>query len=286
VSALGRTWELYKQSFAVLSADVEILLLPVMSAAAAILLGVSFFVPMYQVGTLKAIAEGAASWGDYAVLFSWYYANFFIVIFFNSALVGCANIRLSGGDPTVRDGLRIAARRIDRVAAWTLAAATVGLILQSVRNKNNKLGSLIGGVLGLGWTLITYLIVPVILFEDRGVFDSVYRSSELLRKHWGEQVAGSFGFGLLNFLLLLPGLGLGLLLWQWDKALGVIAALAYMLILATVSTAVKGVFTVALYRYATQGETPLGFSAGLIDGALGSQRKSEWGQISSDRYGD
>jgi hypothetical protein len=34
-------------------------------------------------------------------------------------------------------------------------------------------------------------------------------------------------------------------------------------------SAIKGVFTVALYRYATSGEPPSGFSADAIDGALG-----------------
>jgi hypothetical protein len=36
--------------------------------------------------------------------------------------------------------------------------------------------------------------------------------------------------------------------------------------------AVKGVFTVALYRYATAGAAPPGFSADVIDGALGGRR--------------
>lgn len=41
-ATLRRTWELTKQSFAVLCADKEILLFPVMSAIAAILVSASF----------------------------------------------------------------------------------------------------------------------------------------------------------------------------------------------------------------------------------------------------
>ena len=59
----------------------------------------------------------------------WYYGNFLVGIFFNSALMGCANIRLSGGKPSVRAGLRIAFSRIGRIAAWALVAATVGIFL-------------------------------------------------------------------------------------------------------------------------------------------------------------
>ncbi len=280
MGTLDRTWQLYKQSFAVLSADVEILLFPVMSAAAALVVSASFFVPMYMIGAFEAMRARTAKWDDYAVLFVWYCCYYFVIIFFNSALVGCANIRLSGGDPTVADGLRIAAGRLPRIMAWTLVAATVGVLLQSLRNRRNIFGRLLGSALGLGWTLITYLIVPVIIFENRGIYDSIYRSAELFKKHWGEQVAGSFGFGLLDLLLFLPSLLLGALFWNWDRGFAVIAVLVYTLILAAVSSAVRGVFTVALYRYATSGEAPPGFSAGLIDGALGGRGPSRF----SDTY--
>src|SRR5512138_2451578 len=279
VGTLGRTWQLYKQSFAVLSADVEVLLFPVMSAVSALLVGASFFVPLYKIGTFVAIHEGRARWDDYAVLFVWYYVNFFVVVFFNSALVGCANIRLSGGDPTVRDGLGIATRRLHRIAAWTLVAATVGLILQSLRNRRNVLGGLVGSLLGLSWTLVTYLIVPVLIFEERGVYDSIERSASLFRKRWGEQIAGSFGFGLLNLLLFLPGLALAALFWTWDKGAAIITVIVYTLILAAVTSAVKGIFTVALYRYATQGEAPAGFSSELIDGTI--RGHNPWGMRSN-----
>lgn len=271
MGTLDRTWQIYKQSFAVLSADIEILLFPIMSAAAALVVGASFFVPLYKIGAFESMRAGTARWDDYAILLVWYCLYYFVIIFFNSALVGCANIRLSGGDPTVTDGLRIAAARLPRIVAWTLVAATVGVLLQSLSNRRNILSRLVGSALGLGWTLITYLIVPVIIFENRGIYDSIYRSAELFEKHWGEQVAGSFGFGLLNLLLFLPGTLLGALLWNLDRGFAVIAVLVYTLILAAVSSAVRGVFTVALYRYATSGEAPPGFSAGLIDGALGGR---------------
>lgn len=284
MGAVGRSWQLLKESFTVLNADVEILLFPVMSAISAILVAATFFVPMYKIGAFQAMHDGAAKWGDYAILFAWYYVNFFVVVFFNSALVACANVRLSGGDPTVGDGLRTAVGHLHRIMAWTLVASTVGLLLQSLQNRRSKwIGSLFGSLLGLSWTLITYLIVPVIIFEDRGMFDSVYRSAGLFKKNWGEQIAGGFGFGLLGFLLFLPGLAMGALCWRFDRGAAVIITVVYVLLLSVVMSAAKGVFTVALYRYATTGEAPLGFSASLIDGSLGG-RRGGWGQGSSSPY--
>jgi hypothetical protein len=89
-------------------------------------------------------------------------------------------------------------------------------------------------------------------------------------------VAGSFGFGLLSFLLCLPAFGLVAGFWRYDPVLGIILAFWYILILAIVTSAVKGVFTVALYRYSTQGEPPAGFSADVIDEALGGRENRDW----------
>jgi hypothetical protein len=269
----GRTWLLFKESFAVLAGDTEILVFPLCSGISLVLLGASFFIPLYRDGTLQAVAKHKGTWDDYAVLFAWYYLNFLVGIFFNSALMGCANMRLSGQRPTVGAGFSIALSRLGRIAAWALVAASVGMVLGSLRDRNNKILSIAAAGLNLAWSLITYLMVPVLLFEERGVFGSMYRSEELFKSHWGEQVAGSFGFGLLNLLLSIPAVVLALACWRFDPIAGIILAGVYLLIVATVTSAVRGVFTVALYRYATAGAAPPGFSADVIDGALGGRRR-------------
>jgi len=271
MGTLGRTWILYKQSFNVLSADAEIVFFPVMSAISAVVLAAGFFFPLFRSGIFREMDPQNLSWEIYALFFIWYFLNYFIVVFFNSALVGCANMRLSGLDPKVRDGVRIAFRHLDRILAWAFIAATVGVILSTIRNRSNRfIGRLLAGGLGLAWTLVTYLIIPVLILEDRTAYDSMHRSAELFRKRWGEQVAGTFGFGLLNALLLLPGVLLGLVLYRLDQALGIIMAIWYVLILAAISSAVKGVFTVVLYRYASTGILPDGFSVREIRDALGA----------------
>jgi hypothetical protein len=270
----GRTWQLFKESFAVLAGDAEILVFPVCSGISLLLLGATFLIPLYRDGTLQAVAHHKGKWDDYAVLFCWYYLNFFVGIFFNSALMGCANIRLSGGQPTVSAGFRMAVSRLGPIALWALVAASVGLVLSTMRDRRNKLLSIMAAGLSLAWSLITYMIVPVLLFEDRGVFSSMHRSEQLFRSHWGEQVAGGFGFGLLTTLLSIPAVLLALGCWRIDPIAGIILAGVYLLILATVTSAVRGVFTVALYRYATAGSAPSGFSADMIDGALGGGRRA------------
>jgi hypothetical protein len=270
---VSRAWQLFQASFAVLAGDMEILVFPVCSGISLLALGASFLIPLYRDGTLQAVAHHKGTWDDYLVLFAWYYLNFFVGIFFNSALMGCANIRLSGKRPTVGAGFRIAVDHLGRIAAWALVAASVGLVLSSLRDRNNKLLSIVSAGLSLAWSLITYLIVPVLLFEDRNLVSSLHRSEQLFRSHWGEQVAGNFGFGVLSTLLAIPAIILALACWGINPIGGIILGAVYLLILATVTSAVRGVFTVALYRYATAGAVPPGFSADVIDGALGGSRR-------------
>ena len=266
MNTLGRTWLLFKQSFNVLSEEPSLVVFPILTAVSAILLVASFFVPLYRIGTFTAIAHRHATWVDYVPLVSWYYANTFVVVFFNSALTACVNIRLSGGNPTLADGLRIAASRLPRIAAWTLVSASVGLLLRAIESSSDRWGRIFTSILGAGWTLITYLISPVVIIEDRTVGASVKRSTQLLRRTWGEQLAGNFGFGLLTVFLCLPGIIIGLAACRLDAAAGVILIVMYLLILAAVASAVKGIFTVALYRYASEGRAPFGFSPEALAG--------------------
>jgi hypothetical protein len=260
VDRFDRTWSLFCQSFVALSRMEGVLIFPVLSAFSALLLGVAFFVPLFQLGTFQAVAHHQAGWMDYIPLFSWYYANTFVVVFFNCALVACANISLSGGQPTIGAGLAVAAARIHRIAAWTLVAATVGILLRAIEDRSDRAGKIASSILGIGWTVLTHMMVPVLVLEEGGIGKSIARSGELYRKTWGQQLAGGFAFGLINLLLALPGLSIGILLMTYDKASAVIVTVIYMLILAAVSTAVKGIFSVILYRYATLGETPQGFA--------------------------
>ena len=277
MGTLARTWDLTKQSFAVLRADKEILLFPVMSAVATIIVSLSFLIPLLLSGAFQAVESSGATATAYLTLFAFYYVNYFVIVFFNSALVACANIRLGGGDPTVGDGLRIASSRLGRIAAWALVAATVGLLLRILEERAERLGKFVVSLLGLAWTLLTYFIVPVIVFEDLSIMDSIKRSADLFRKQWGTEVVSGFSFGLIFFLLALPGIVLGFagfLIDPWVGLAGLILMIIYFLMLAVVSAAVKAIFTVALYRYATQGEVPAGFSRDFVQRAFAP--KGSW----------
>lgn len=262
MSRLGSSWELVKASWTVLLADKELLLFPIISFFASMLVLVTFFLPLLLAGVFDAIFAGGAQVLGFLVGFLFYIMLYFVTFFFNSALVGAAMIRLEGGDPTVGDGLRIAFNHISSIFGYAVIAATVGVILRAISERVGVLGRIVVGLVGLVWNVATFLVVPVLVMEKVGPIDAVKRSAELLKKTWGEQIVGNFSIGLI-FGLLIFGviLGGGLLIalaavagQTWLILALLVVIVITLIILGLISASLNGIFTAAVYQYATTGE--------------------------------
>jgi hypothetical protein len=257
-----RSWRLAQASWAVLKADRELLVFPAISFVALVAVLIAFVVPVVFVGRLVDLETGEYSPLSIVLAFVFYVVSYSVAFFFNTALVGAAMIRLNGGDPTVRDGLRIASSHLPQIIGYALIAATVGMILRAISERLGFVGQIIVGFLGFAWSILTFLVVPVLVVENVGPVAAIRRSGELLRKTWGEQIIGGAGiglvFGLLAFLALLVGSALAVALGTSISAvLGAAIFLATLLVvggIALTGAALGGIFTASVYRYATTGE--------------------------------
>jgi hypothetical protein len=164
----------------------------------------------------------------YAALFVWYFLCTFVVIFCNAALIACAMQSFAGQPPTIGSGFAAAGKRLPQILGWSLVAATVGVILQALQSllteKLGFFGELLSGLFGAVWSVATYFVVPVLVTEGVGPVKAVKRSSGILRRTWGESLAGSGGLGLISFLFMLPLFALGALAWalrpRWWRLAG------------------------------------------------------------------
>ena len=280
---LSNSWELVKASAAVLQADKELLLFPIISAVLSLLVVATFAVPAILAGVF---ASGFPEWTGlpavgYAAVFLFYVVQYFVIFFCNTALVGAALIRLRGGDPTVADGFRIAASRVGPILGYAFIAATVGMVLRAISERSGFLGRLVVGLVGFAWGLATYLVVPVLVVEDVGPIEAVQRSAAYLRKTWGEQVAGNLGMGLVFGLISLGTLAAGIVLLvaaaaTKSAALIVIVAVGLLLAfvaIALVSSALSGVYAAAVYRYAAEGQADGFFTPAMVRNAFSADRR-------------
>jgi hypothetical protein len=262
---LENSWELVKASGRVLQADKELLVFPFFSGIAVLLVTVSFFVPLYFLG-IVAKEGGALSLGAYAGIFLFYFVQYFIVIFFNSGLVGAALIRLDGGDPTVGDGFRIASQNLGSILLYALIAASVGMVLRMIKERAGILGRLLASFGGLAWSLVTFLVIPVLVTKGLGPVEAIKESGRIFRQTWGEQIAGKIGigffFGVVTVLYALVAIPcIVLVAVSGDPGLPLILVVAAVVIgfvlLSLISSALSGIYSAALYRFATTGRVAM-----------------------------
>lgn len=271
----SRSWALVKASAQVLRSDRELLLFPLISGAATLLVLATFLLPMLAL----RVFDGGFGIGAAITGFLFYFCQYSVIVFCNCALVGAAMIRLEGGDPTLRDGFDAALARLPAILGYAAIAATVGVLLQTLKRRDNFLVRLLGSGLGVAWTLAAFLVVPVLVSRDIGPIDALRQSAALLKQTWGENIIGNVGigaaFGLLTLGTALLGVGLAIAALQVSTALALLVAITFgvlFLLLGIYQAALSGIYSAVLYRHATAHQTPAGFPVGLIEHAFDARR--------------
>lgn len=279
METLSRSWALLKQSFTVLWSDKELMWLPMLSGCfclcATVIIGGGGLLWMLPAEGLaanesqqKLLAEQMAPF-----MFLVYLATYSIGTFFNVALVSIASNRLAGGRATLMDGLQTAWDRKGSIFQWGLFSASIGMLLQMLERRSSFVGRAIAGISGVVWALASFFVVPLLAAENIGPVEALYKSAQIYRKAWGEQVVGAFSFSTIFFLLSLPGVALPLMLvyrlGQAAMLTGFVVAMVYWILLAVIGSAARGVFLAALYRYATTRKASGGFTMDDLSAGLG-----------------
>jgi hypothetical protein len=273
IEKFSRSWALAKASATVLKSDKELLLFPVISSIATLVVAATFILPMFAMGLFEGGEPGP---GTFVLGFLFYVSQYFVIFFFNTALVGAAMIRLEGGDPTVADGMRIATSKIVPILGYAMIAATVGMILNALKERAGFLGQIVISMIGVAWTLATAMVVPVLVAQNVGPIDAIKESVALLKKTWGENILGNAGiglaFGLIMVGVIVVGVTLAILfstaVSPWlGLGVGVLTIVA-VLVLGVIQAALSGIYAAALYRYAVDGQAPAGFEGGALQMAF------------------
>ena len=276
----SRSWALMKASAAVLQSDKSLLVFPLLSGVCTLLVAASFLIP---VGVLMLGGEYAGqdmhqrmSVGSYLLLFAFYLVQYFVIIFFQTALTGVALMHLRGEPTSVSAGFALARSRWTHILGYALIAATVGLVLRMVQERLGLIGRLVVGFLGLAWTVATFLVVPILASQEVGPIDAVKHSVELLKRSWGENLIGNGGIGVVFGLAMLLAMLLAALLIGGAFAtqsmvavvLAVVVVVVGLTLLGLIQASLHGIYAAALYRFAETGETSGGFNADLLGQAF------------------
>ena len=272
---ISRTWSLMQMSWRLLTEDKKILIFPLMSLISCLATMAVFIVPMVMTNRWKPPTADASTQqmvSYYSLVFLFYYCNYFVVIFFNSALVSYVVMRMNGDTPTVSDGLHAALVRWPRIAGWALIAATVGFLLKLIEDRSEKIGQIVAAILGSAWALVTFLVVPILVVEEQTPFGALKESTKLLKQTWGENIMMNISFSTIMFLLMIPAVIAIVLASMAHNAVILFICIAtvvlYFVLLALVQSALEAIFQTAIYFYARHSQVPPGFDEGDLQSAI------------------
>jgi len=203
---------------------------------------------------------------------------------FAGGLVTAVSSELQGRPSSFGIGVRAAMGHLGRLSKWSFIQVVVSFIISRIQGSGNSgplagvLRSVLAATAGVLWSLVTFLVMPVLMNEDTKVVASIKRSAELLKGRWGDQIKGRIRIGgFLIFVIVIPAIlavlaGVALMIAGGISvavgiALVVIGVFLFGLALLLAQT-VQGVFATVLYLYAVNGQAPEGFTEEQLAGAI------------------
>ncbi len=273
MSRIKRGWGLTKKSWGLVRDHPSLIRFPLYGAIATTLLAIVFLGPGLYLFDQDELA------GAIPLIVIGVYVLSVVGFYFSVGLAAAADMIFRGQEATVGDGLAVARERFSQICGWAAISTAISVVMGVLENQGGIGGQIAARLVGMAWSLVTFLAVPVIAIEGTGPVETLKRSASMFRQRWGQQITGNVAIGAAIFLIgVLPAAVLivgGLLLWSSASFLGALLVVVGALVLAIallLSKALSGVFGVALYRYALDGETVGGFTKEELESAVKSKR--------------
>jgi len=274
MSRFKRGWALTKKSWGLLRAHPELIKFPLYGAVATVPLA------LVTIGPGLYLLEEDVLAGAIPLLVLAMYALSVVGFYFSVGLAAAADMTFRGqANVTVSDGLAVSRARFSQICGWAAVSTAIGVAMGVLENQGGIGGQIAARVVGMAWALVTFLAVPVIALEGTGAFRTLKRSASIFRERWGQQITGNIAIGgAVGLLGILPATLLivaGVMVWSSAAFLGALLVIVGAIALAIallISKALSGIFGVALYRYATEGQAVGGFTPEELESAVKTKK--------------
>lgn len=234
---LSNGWRICLSSFAILKENKRLIFFPLLSYVSLLLIFGSFAALVLWIsGGMPDFVKTKISGVSYAIFFVYYLVSYFVLLFFNTALVYCSRAYFRSEKVSVAAALRFGLSRIRPIFSWAVVAATAGFVLRLIQENIGFVGRILTGAIGLVWSISSFFVIPVIAYENLGPLEAYKRSAVLMKQKWGESPGATFSFGLIQFIAVLlvttpfflTGLFINLYLGIAFAALGLFFVIAVM----------------------------------------------------------
>jgi len=297
MSKLQRSWLLLKSSLSVIGGNKQLLVFPVVIFACTVII-ITFFLappllrptghPYLSAQHWQAISHslftndgphGEAHFTPGAMVYLGflYFLAMFIATFCNVAFYHEILAALAGQPVSIARGLKFALGKLWSILMWSAFAGLIGLVIRMIEERMALVGRIIGGLIGLAWSIAAVFVIPVIVTEEGNAnpFAVLRKSAGILKRTWGEALIGYAGLAFANWIIML-----GSVLWlfasfavsvavhnYWIIALSALGWLAAICAWSYVVGVASNVYRGALYLYAVGGNVPAPFTQEMMDSA-------------------
>ncbi len=248
---ISRGWRLTRTAWGVLLSDRTALILAGLQAIASAAVAVAVF-------TLSGWAShpGQESRLLLAVLIT-YLPSTFISTFVGVGLCAAAAAAMDGDHLSLKQALGVSCRRISQILLWSLLATGVGLLLEQLAARLPLGAKVATWLAGMAWSIGTMFVLPIIALKGCDAPECVHQSAGLVKKRWGEGITGSLVIGAWSIVVAIPlGFVVGIVeAASHSRATGWLIFVPVIVLIGSVTWAGTRVFSVALYRYATDSGT-------------------------------
>lgn len=199
-----------------------------------------------------------------------------------AALVAVVDQELDGRNSSIGHGFGKAFGRMGALFAWSLINAAISTLIGLLRGNSNGGAAVAGNVLAAigaaAWSIVTLFVTPSIMLKGEGAVKSLKSSVSMVREKWGTQVTGGVRIGLRLLIITVPAIalvagGIWLILSDSNTAIGsgiILFSIGIILFMvaAVLGSALRSIFSVALFRFTTGEETFGPFTALELEGVL------------------
>jgi hypothetical protein len=189
-------------------------------------------------------------------------------VFFMVGLTTEALRALRGESPiTIAGGLGAACTHAPSIVSMAAVMSTFGLFLEVLGRSRNAALRFARAVFGTGWSLVTYLAIPVMVQERRGGIPSLRRSGDLFRQTWGETALSEVGVRIVAQYIMILVVVLAVLLIHvfGESPFTVLIIICLAAATAGLIGSLEAIYRAALYVFASEGVVPAPFAGAELD---------------------
>lgn len=209
------------------------------------------------------------------------YATTVISLYYGVALSSHVLAIFRGTPGERRDHIRAARGKFTNILTFAVITIIVGYILQIIGERLKFVGRIISRILGMGWSLATTFVVPVLADSNDDAVKAVTDSAKLFKQTWGETITGRVAVSGAVFLVYLcVGVPLFLVLLVVFSAVGSIVGVVIAVLLLffgilaviVIGQLADNIVMVSLYYYAKHKTIPPSFSPELLGDVFTSKK--------------